>query len=117
MQLIVDDTLEVNLGENFFYDVTTNDILLPGGFQFAYLLEPSKCFRLAEGRLQFIDPHNTECCGEHRLHYTYEGCEQEQIRGTILINVVCPKPECFIVDLRLFLHHVLQNAEARLVRV
>jgi PKD repeat protein len=99
VELIVNDTIEVELGANIPGDITANDILLPGTFQFAYLLEPSKCFRLVEGRLQFIDPEDTECCGEHRLRYTYEGCEQEQIFGTIFINVICPKPECFIVNL------------------
>lgn len=100
----VDDSLCVQQGENFIYNVTGNDIFPPVIQPIVFLTEPSSCFGLEpNGQLYFL-PDASACCGEHVLHYRIENCQSPgKCTATIKVMVKCPKPDCFLVDLSDFL--------------
>ncbi|MFN0015325.1 MAG: PKD domain-containing protein, partial [Saprospiraceae bacterium] len=99
----VDDSVCINVGDNLHFNVRDND-MIPQGFNLpVFLIGQSDCFGLkADGELFWLpgaDP--TKCCGEHLLRYRYEGCQPpNKCSATIKIVVKCPKPDCFLVNLK-----------------
>ena len=98
----VDDTLCVNLGESFPYNVKANDV--PPHLSAPVFLVPgnSTCIGLTtEGDLFFLPDADVSCCGLQVLKYRYGGCQPgvSDCEGVIFITIKCPKPDCFLVNL------------------
>lgn len=100
----VDDSLCIELGEDFMFNVKANDQVF--GFDgIVFLTSPSHCFELTEDGRLFFAGDNPDCCGDHILKYRYEPCQDGDFTCTanIFITVKCPKPECFVVNLEDYL--------------
>lgn len=106
----VDDTLCIPRGGSINLNVTANDIFPPTIQPIVFLTEPSSCFGLEpNGQLYFL-PDAGDCCGEHTLFYRIENCQQPgKCFATVHIEVKCPKPDCFLVDLADFTGDSLGN--------
>lgn len=100
MTVAVDDSICIQQGENFFYNVLSNDSVSPGIQPIVFLTKPSDCFGLEPNGELYHLPDAGDCCGEHLLEYRIENCQPPgKCFATIKIIVKCPKPECFLVDL------------------
>lgn len=98
----VDDSICIMAGDTLLYNVTSNDIKVPGFFNPVFLIGQSDCFGLTpEGELYWLQGASAgTCCGEHILRYRYEICQPpNKCSATIKIIIKCPKPDCFYVNL------------------
>lgn len=96
--IAVDDSVCTMIGQNFIFNVRSNDSIPQGMDPKVQLLTQSSCFELSpDGQLLFFG--NESCCGEHILLYRYENCTGPNCIAEIKIVVKCPKPDCFFVNL------------------
>ena len=95
--IAIDDSICIMTGQNFMFNVKSNDIPPNAGLELA-LESPSSCFELSpNGQLHFIGDES--CCGEHKLRYHYLNCSGPQCSANIAITVKCPKPDCFFINM------------------
>ncbi|HAD14777.1 MAG TPA: hypothetical protein DCF33_20305, partial [Saprospirales bacterium] len=94
----VDDSICIMVGQNFLFNVTSNDSIPQGFNPKVFLVGQSPCFDLSpDGQLFFNGSES--CCGEHTLVYRFENCSGPNCFARIKIVVKCPKPDCFFVNM------------------
>lgn len=96
----VRDSICINEGERIMYNVMQNDFI-EAGVQFPVIQQgESDCFGIDFQGNIFTREGADNCCGEHRLRYFYEGCQEPNTcSAEVIIVVKCPKPDCSVVDL------------------
>ena len=99
----VPDVYTIQLGQPFSFNVTAND----GPSTCPVRLQaPSDCIELApNGALTLARPDDPNCCGVYDLIYFYEPCTGgggDPCQTTISLTILCPKPDCFLINLEDF---------------
>ncbi len=96
------DTVMFTVGQSTGFDFKANDSLPPGFFSPVFLVGDTSCFKLdvESGLLMLIG--STDCCGEHKLTYTYVNCDFQKCSAEILVTVKCCKSDCFYVNMEEF---------------
>ncbi len=92
----------INTSNLFIGSVTANDGFMPtAGVSIVSDLE-TPCLVLNElGRLWFPTLPTADCCGEYRIRYRYQGveCPNGPCESTVFVKIICPKPNCDLVDI------------------
>jgi PKD repeat protein len=99
--IAVKDSICIQAGQTINYNVISNDHIPAGFAPKVVLITPSTCFGLTPDGHLFSLPDAQNCCGINHLRYRYENCDQPPniCAADIIIKVVCPKPDCFNINL------------------
>lgn len=97
-----DDSLTVALGGPVSFNVLDNDFS-PSGFCFVQQLAFDPCVRIdSMGNVQLAS-EDPECCGPREIQYRFIACDgASSCFASLTVNIVCPKPECFLINLEDF---------------
>lgn len=92
------DSLCIQAGEQFTFNVLTNDIFPPTASPNVIQVTQDPCFRIDnKGKVTKIN--STEpCCGTHLITYRVT-LGNLSSTATLTVVVKCPKPNCTLVDL------------------
>lgn len=100
----VDDTVCIQLGVPFTFNVKDNDSIPAGVNALVVPLFQSNCVRLLEnGELRLISD-SPDCCGTYTFGYRYENCDDPACFAKIELTIKCPKPDCSVIDLSDYLN-------------
>lgn len=101
----VDDTVCIQIGVPFTFNVKDNDSIPPGINVAVIPMFQSPCVRLLEnGELQLIS-NSPDCCGTYTFGYRYVPCDNPAggCSAKIELTIKCPKPDCSVIDLSSYL--------------
>lgn len=101
----VDDTVCIQLGVPFTFNVKDNDSIPAGVNVIVVPLFQSNCVRLTETGELLLISDSEDCCGVYTFGYRYENCNDPTgaCFGKIELTIKCPKPDCSVIDLSEFL--------------